>query len=67
MSQFDFFSFSVQVFWTLLGFFTIYFYILFYFLPKLSHVIKLREKLKSCFFQKKAKKDFDLFCLFFKN
>jgi len=45
MSQFDFYSFSVQVFWTLSGFFTFYFFILRFYLTKFSAVFKMREKL----------------------
>jgi hypothetical protein len=45
MPQFDFYSFSVQVFWTLSGFFLFYFIFLGDLLVKLSALLKLRSKL----------------------
>ena len=45
MPQFDFYSFSVQVFWTLSGFFLFYFLFLGDLLAKLSALLKLRSKL----------------------
>jgi len=44
MPQFDFHSFSVQVFWTLFGFFVFYFSILKNFLSNISALFKLRSK-----------------------
>jgi phage shock protein PspC (stress-responsive transcriptional regulator) len=46
MSQFDFYTFSVQVFWTLSGFFTFYFFILRYYLTSFAAMFKMREKLQ---------------------
>jgi len=45
MPQFDFYSFSGQVFWTLLGFSFFYFFILKYYLVPFSEVFKMRQKL----------------------
>jgi hypothetical protein len=45
MTQFDFHSFSVQVFWMLFGFFVFYFYILKNFLSNLASLFKLRSKI----------------------
>lgn len=44
MPQFDFFSFSAQVFWILVGFFLFYFFILKFFLVKISETLKVRKK-----------------------
>jgi len=43
MPQFDFFAFSTQVFWILIGFFSFYFFILKFFLVKIAESIKLRN------------------------
>ena len=45
MPQFDFYSFSVQVFWTLSGFFLFYFLFLGDLLAKIAVLLKLRSKL----------------------
>jgi len=45
MPQFDFYSFSVQVFWTLSGFFLFYFIFLGDLIVKLASLLKLRSKL----------------------
>jgi len=66
MPQFDFHSFSVQVFWTLLGFFIFYFSILKNFLSNLAYLFKLRSKILSGF-NKTEKKDIFLLDFFFKN
>ena len=49
MPQFDFYSFSSQVFWSLSGFFIFYFFILRFYLPNLSEVLKFRKKLTSTY------------------
>lgn len=56
MPQFDFFSFSTQVFWILIGFFSFYFFILKYYLVKVAETLKLRKVLK----KKKILKNFYL-------
>lgn len=66
MPQFDFHSFSVQVFWTLLGFFIFYFSILKIFLSNIAYLFKLRSKVLFGF-NKTEKKDIFLFDFFFKN
>jgi len=43
MPQFDFHSFSVQVFWTLIGFSLYYFPILNLFLKRIVSVLKIRQ------------------------
>jgi hypothetical protein len=45
MPQFDFHSFSVQVFWTLFGFFFFYFSVLKNFLSNIASLFKLRSKI----------------------
>jgi hypothetical protein len=45
MPQFDFYSFSGQVFWTLLGFFIFYFFVLRFYLTGFSEMFKMRHKL----------------------
>jgi F0F1-type ATP synthase membrane subunit b/b' len=45
MPQFDFFSFSGQVFWTLAGFYAFYFLGLHLYLSKFSEMFKMRQKL----------------------
>jgi hypothetical protein len=45
LPQFDFQSFSVQVFWMLVGFFVFYFSILKNFLSNLASLFKLRSKI----------------------
>jgi len=47
MPQFDFYSFSVQVFWTLSAFFFFYFIFLGDLIAKLSALLKMRSKLLS--------------------
>jgi hypothetical protein len=50
MPQFDFYSFSGQVFWTLLGFSFFYFFILKYYLVSFSEIFKIRQKLHNKIF-----------------
>ena len=45
MPQFDFYSFSTQVFYVLLGFSFFHFYILNFIVVAYSQVLKLRQKL----------------------
>ena len=45
MPQLDFYSFTVQLFWTLSFFFISYFFFKKYYLPKLARVLKARSKL----------------------
>ncbi len=45
MPQFDFYSFSTQVFYVLLGFLVFHFLILNYVVVSYSQVLKLRQKL----------------------
>jgi hypothetical protein len=45
MPQFDFYSFSGQVFWSLSGFFCFYFFILRFYVISFSEVLKMRQKL----------------------
>jgi len=44
MPQFDFHSFSVQIFWVLIGFFVFYFTILKDYLSNLALLLKIRSK-----------------------
>ena len=46
MPQFDFYSFSTQVFWVCVLFFSFYFIFTLIFLPEISKTLKLREKRK---------------------
>lgn len=45
MPQFDAYSFSGQIFWTLLGFFVFYFFVLNVYVVHFSEVFKMRQKL----------------------
>ena len=45
MPQFDFYSFSSQVFWVVLGFFLFYFFILKFYLVYFAEIYKMRNKL----------------------
>ena len=45
MPQFDAYSYSGQIFWTLLGFFLFYFFILNFYVVHFSEVFKMRQKL----------------------
>ena len=47
MPQFDFYSFSGQVFWSLAGFFVFYFFVLRFYVTEISKVFKFRKKLLS--------------------
>jgi hypothetical protein len=45
MPQFDFYSFSGQIFWTLFGFYLFYFFVLHFYLTSFSELFKMRQKL----------------------
>ena len=45
MPQFDAYSYSGQIFWTLLGFLFFYFFILNFYVVHFSEVFKMRQKL----------------------
>jgi F0F1-type ATP synthase membrane subunit b/b' len=45
MPQFDFYSFSGQIFWTLAGFYFFYFFGLHFYLAKFAEMFKMRQKL----------------------
>ena len=47
MPQFDFYSFSTQVFWILIGFYSFHFFILKFYLAKTAEALKLRKALKN--------------------
>jgi|TARA_E500000331_G_C17169378_1_gene675370 hypothetical protein len=49
MPQFDFYSFSGQVFWSLSGFFVFYFFVLRFYVAEISKVVKYRKKLATMF------------------
>ena len=67
MPQFDFFSFSTQVFWILVGFFSFYFFILKFYLVKIAETLKLRRLLKKKIFLKNISYDYVLFSFLKKN
>jgi hypothetical protein len=46
MPQFDIYSFSGQIFWTLLGFLIFYFFMLLSFMSPLGEIFLVREQLK---------------------
>jgi len=46
MPQFDFYSFSGQIFWTLFGFYLFYFFVLHFYLTSFSELFKMRQKLE---------------------
>lgn len=62
MPQFDSYSYSGQVFWTLIGFYLFYFFILNFYLVQFAEVFKMRQKL--ILFYSHDKKDFDTFSPF---
>ena len=45
MPQFDFYSFSGQIFWTLFGFYLFYFFVLHFYLTSFSELFIMRQKL----------------------
>ena len=49
MPQFDAYTFSSQVFWTLTGFYFFYFFCLHFYLTKLAALFKIRQKLISTY------------------
>ena len=67
MPQFDFFSFSTQVFWILIGFFSFYFFILKYYLVQVAQTIKLRRVLKKKVFLKNVSYEYILSLILKKN
>lgn len=72
MPQFDFASFSVQIFWLVLSSFTFFLIYTRYFITNSSKVIKIREKLKSISSSFNKEKGellgyYDLGVKFFKN
>ncbi len=74
MPQFDFYSFSTQVFYVLLGFFFFHFFILNYIVVSYAQVLKLRQKLFNTYLSNKSnsktnsKPIYDVFIsLIFKN
>jgi hypothetical protein len=67
MPQFDFFSFSTQVFWILIGFFSFYFFVLKFYLVKIGQTLKLRRILKRKSFLKNISYDYILSLIFKKN
>jgi F0F1-type ATP synthase membrane subunit b/b' len=60
MPQFDFYSFSTQVFWSLAIFFIFYFMVTQIYLPRIAEVLKLREKRKQL---KESSENITLFSL----
>ena len=65
MAQFDQFCFFNQVSWFLVSFFSFYFIILYFFLPKISNIIKFRRKKIKTDFRKKINFDFEYKSKFF--
>ena len=66
MPQFDSYSFSGQTFWSLLGFFVFYFFVLNSYLIRFSELFKMRQKLISLFLKENKalssfNSSFDLF------
>lgn len=53
MPQFDSYSYSGQVFWTLVGFYLFYFFVLNFYLVQFSEVFKMRQKLINFYSQEK--------------
>ncbi len=45
MPQFDFYSFSGQIFWILFAFYFMHIYILHVFLPKISNNLKIQNRI----------------------
>ena len=57
MPQFDLYSYSCQVFWALIGFYTFYFFTLNFYLVHFSEVLKMRQKLLVSYSKKKGGTD----------
>ena len=55
MPQFDSYSFSGQVFWSILGYYFFYFFILKFYLSNFSEMFKFRQKLINCYLTKNNK------------
>ena len=55
MPQFDFYSFSGQIFWTLFGFYLFYFFVLHFYLTSFSELFKMRQKLETSYVTKEVK------------
>ena len=67
MPQFDSYSFSGQIFWTLLGFFVFYFFILNFYIVHLSEVVKMRQKLYISSLQNKKVSVVDIYNPFLRS
>ena len=62
MPQFDAYSYSGQIFWTLFGFLVFYFFILNFYVVHFSEVFKMRQKLYlSSFGNKKTSTTVDIY------
>jgi F0F1-type ATP synthase membrane subunit b/b' len=55
MPQFDFYSFSGQIFWTLFGFYLFYFFVLHFYLTSFSELFKMRQKLATIYVKESNK------------
>lgn len=67
MPQFDSYSFSGQIFWTLLGFFVFYFFVLNFYVVHLSEVVKMRQKLYISSLQNKKASIVDIYNPFLRS
>ena len=67
MPQFDSYSFSGQIFWTLLGFFVFYFFVLNFYVVHLSEVVKMRQKLYISSLQNKKVSTVDIYNPFLRS
>ena len=67
MPQFDSYSFSGQIFWTLLGFFVFYFFVLNFYVVHLSEVVKMRQKLYISSLQNKKTSTVDIYNPFLRS
>jgi Plant ATP synthase F0 len=67
MPQFDSYSFSGQIFWTLLGFFIFYFFVLNFYVVHLSEVVKMRQKLYISSLQNKKISTVDIYNPFLRS
>ena len=67
MPQFDYFSFSTQVFWILVAFFSFYFFVVKFYLAKVAETLKIRRTLKKKNFSKNVSYDYILSLILKKN
>jgi len=67
MPQFDFYSFALQNFYVLLAFFSLHFFLLYFYLPRYAETLKMRKKLLKLYGAENSAKKTELLDLFLKH